>query len=323
MVGAVAGSPGTAPTTWTFNGGGGLTRTISLGTENGLNYIQFRYQGTATQSFLTILPNSATYSSSATQVYSFSAYISLISGTIPNFRLAQLDSAGNLYVTIVSPTATLTRYTATTPALPVGNTTIRPYFDTNALSIGTAYDFTIRIAAPQMELGAYATSYIPTTSASVTRNADVISRGNIFTNGLVTAAGGTWFVDLRNNIARTRDGAFNGVIYLGDSSNAVTGSCFRFWGATSSRFIIQKFISGINTPLFTTTTDNCKIAIKWNGTTADIFQNGVKVVSATAFTATSLNFLGGGAEQLPANINSMALFQNPLTDGQCIALTTL
>jgi hypothetical protein len=325
MVGAVAGSPGTAPTTWTFNGGGGLTRTISLGTENGLNYIQFRYQGTATQSFLTILPNSAPYSSSATQIYSLSPYISLISGTIPNFRLVQLDNAGNSYVTIVSPTATLTRYTATTPALPVGNTTIRPYFDTNALSIGTAYDFTIRIAAPQMELGAYATSYIPTTSASVTRNADVISRGNIFTNGLITASGGTWFVDLRGNAPVIAASSSELSLGIGATSSGYGGAgSLSLWNfnLSSSRIQILKQVGGVFTNLYTTTTDTSKIAIKWNGTTADVFENGVKVVSATSFTPTVMEFFFGSGTRRFLNINSMALFPTPLTDTQCIALTT-
>jgi hypothetical protein len=316
MVGAVAGSPGTAPTTWTFNGGGGLTRTISLGTENGLNYIQFRYQGTATQSFLTILPNSAPYSSSATQIYSLSPYISLISGTIPNFRLVQLDNAGNSYVTIVSPTATLTRYTATTPALPVGNTTIRPYFDTNALSIGTAYDFTIRIAAPQMELGAYATSYIPTTSASVTRNADVISRGNIFTNGLITASGGTWFVDLRNNLSRVRDNGSGIFLYEVLGNNAI----LILSPSGGGRYTIG-IRNATATTFINTTNDNVKLAFKWNGSILNLFVNGVK--NPTNFTFTTLNFNNLDVTAgVPFNINSMALFPTPLTDTQCIALTT-
>jgi hypothetical protein len=175
----------------------------------------------------------------------------------------------------------------------------------------------------QLEAGAYATSYIPTTSASVTRNADVISRGNIFTNGLITASGGTWFVDLRNNIQRTRESSASGVPYLGDSNSAGVGNNFRILGFTASRYLIQKFVAGVATTIYTTTSNTSKIAIKWNGTTADVFENGVKVVTATSFTATALDFLAFRTDQVLFNINSTALFPTPLTDTQCIALTTL
>jgi hypothetical protein len=184
--------------------------------------------------------------------------------------------------------------------------------ETNTLSTS------VFIWGAQLEAGAYATSYIPTTSASVTRNADVISRGNIFTNGLITASGGTWFVDIRNNRVLTRDGAANG-LYLTDATSVGFGFRIKTFG--TARLLIAKVIASAETTLYNTLTDNLKIAIKWNGTTADIFVNGVKVVSATAFTDTAMQLIANNLS-VPFNINSMALFPTPLTDTQCIALTT-
>jgi hypothetical protein len=154
----------------------------------------------------------------------------------------------------------------------------------------------------------------------VTRNADVISRGNIFTNGLITASGGTWFVDLRNNLARTRDAqTFFGV---GDTSVLTTNSIVLIPSVTAGRYLIFKAVGGSFTSLYTTLTDTAKIAIRWNGTNANVFVNGVKVVTNTAFTTTNMQFLNNTGAGNPININSMALFPTALTDTQCIALTT-
>ena len=173
----------------------------------------------------------------------------------------------------------------------------------------------------QVEAGAYATSYIPTTSASVTRNADSISLGNVYTNGLISASGGTWFLELRNNIARVRDTTSR--YGLGDTISTTNNSFSFFHSSASSRIILNKFVAGTPTTLYTTLTDIVKMGIKWNGTTADVFVNGVKVVSATAFPTTVMEYLNMLGSDNPKNINQMALWATPLTDTQLTQLTTL
>ena len=190
----------------------------------------------------------------------------------------------------------------------------------NYISNGNGVDGVFLWGA-QIEAGAYATSFIPTTTASVTRNADSITRNNIFTNGLITAAGGTWFVELRGNVAIQRDSATQGIfINTGTSATIGNGITIRNLGGLVRNSIV-KIISGTATTIYTTTSNTCKIAIKWNGTTADVFENGVKVVSATSFTPTAMQNLIGDGSALTLNLNEMALFPTPLTDTQCIALT--
>jgi hypothetical protein len=150
--------------------------------------------------------------------------------------------------------------------------------------------------------------------------ADSFSRSNIYTNGLITSSGGTWFVELRNNVAYTRDNVGNHLI-LSDTSLT---NFFRLRndGTPNTRLRIQKNVSGVGGDLFLTTTNTVKIAIKWNGTSADLFVNGVKEVSATSFTATQLQDLASNP-QLPAFIQAMALYPTPLSDTDCTTLTTL
>jgi hypothetical protein len=200
---------------------------------------------------------------------------------------------------------------------------VTPFLDLN-VNNGQIYDFTIRIAAPQMELGAYATTFIPTTTAAVTRVADSGTLGNVFTNGLISAAGGTWFVDLASNLALVRSGTTS-PLFIGDNAVGTVGNSINIRNnyTVAQRLSINKAASGSLTELYLTLTDNVKMAIKWNGTTADVFVNGSKVVAATAFTATALEFLGGTGNDVPKYINQSALFPVPLTDEKCIEMTTL
>jgi hypothetical protein len=175
----------------------------------------------------------------------------------------------------------------------------------------------------QLELGAYATTIIPTTTASATRIADSFSRNNIYTNGLITSSGGTWFVELRNNIGYTRDAAAFGLFIDSASGGITNGFSIRQRGTAGDRLSIQKQVAGTQTFLYLTTTNTTKLAIKWNGTTADIFANGTKVVTATSFTPTAMEFLNASIADVPFFIQAMALYPSPLSDTDCTTLTTL
>jgi len=194
---------------------------------------------------------------------------------------------------------------------------IAPIDNFNSTVDGGYLDF----AFAQFETGSYPTTYIPTTSATVTRNSDSFTFSNVFTNNLISSAGGTWFVDFRGNIARVRDAASQ--FWLGDTSSTNLNNAFTFRGqATSARMSINKVVGTTTTQLLTTAADTIKVAIKWNGTTADVFVNGVKVVAATSFTTTNMEFLYGFAADVPKYINSMALYNTPISDAECIQITT-
>lgn len=330
MVGAVAGSPGTAPTGWAFNGGGGLTRTISLGTENGLPYIDFRFQGTATQTFLTILPTPSSTSASATQNWNFSLYAKLVSGTLPSPRLNILASGGTAQTQVITLTSSLQRFDTTFLNLPVGTTNVRPYLDSNTLSIGTAYDFTIRIAAPQLEAGAYATSFIPTTTASVTRNQDVVIKTGV--SSLIGQAQGTLFLEARSfnflgNGAGERisltDGTFNNRVNI----DLFTGG--------SVQMVLANSTTGLNGTITAagaglTNNSKFKIAVAYDGANSRLYVNGTAYTTIVGTIPTFSGQLsvvefnqGNTARPFFGRVEELIVFPTRLSNAQLAQLTTL
>jgi hypothetical protein len=177
----------------------------------------------------------------------------------------------------------------------------------------------------QLEPGANATSYIQTVASAVTRNADVISKTGIYTNELISEIGGTWFLDLSNNIPTSRAAGSTSSIFLNTTTSATLGNGFTIRNVAGGiiRLQIVKIVNGIATTLYLTQDNNVKIAIKWNGLTADIFENGVKVISSTTFTSTDMeNMVVDGTPRI-ISVKSISIFPSPLSDQECINLTTL
>jgi hypothetical protein len=249
--------------------------------------------------------------------------------------LTATSTRGSFYIkTTDGSTQTIYMRGASATNIVVTGTWTRYDFDAGTLT-GTQFGLGLRggqtpinsntvdilVWGAQLEVGAYATSYIPTTSASVTRNVELITRDNVFTNGLISASGGTWFVELRNNSSLTRDASAGGLT-LNTGTLSTAGNGFTIRNATTpSRVAILKVIADVGTSIYTTTTDTTKIAIVWNSTTADVFVNGIKVVDATAFTPTSMEYLIGSGTNVALNVKEMALFSTPLTDDQLELLT--
>ena len=184
MQGTVAGTPGTLPTNWGMGQPAGTTRTVvGKGTENGIDYVDLRINGTTTNTNSVHL-NFDSYIAAATgQKITISAFVRLVAGSWANvtsqrFTLNEFTS-GNVFVTqtfviIAAATATLGRRIGVVTTVGATTAKVSPYISF-IMASGVAVDFTIRIGWPQMELGEFATSPIRTINASVTRSADVIS----------------------------------------------------------------------------------------------------------------------------------------------------
>lgn len=182
-----------------------------------------------------------------------------------------------------------------------------------------------------------ATSYIPTYGTTVTRANEGLALSNLVANNIVSATGGTWFVHIVDNIPITREAATPTDIglFIGDSAAGITNtiSIRRSTSGTLIRSEITKFIGGdITQNIYTTSANEVKLVIKYNIGVAgsfDVFENGVKVVTASAFTGNvPLTYIGTKtsatvSESPFTNIKSMALFNTQLSDAQCLALSTL
>jgi hypothetical protein len=187
MVGAVAGLPGTSPTGWflTASANGISPEIVGTGVEDGIDYVGIRYSGTSTSSGnFSILASTVTAITAATgQSWTGSAYVKLQAGSFSgvtntlqslNGRSAagaSLEST-NLSFTPNSDGLGVQRRTVSRTLANASTVRVSHTIFNCAYASGATIDLTLRIGLPQLELGAFATSVIPTTTTALTRPVD-------------------------------------------------------------------------------------------------------------------------------------------------------
>jgi len=187
----------------------------------------------------------------------------------------------------------------------------------------------IAFAAPQIELGALPTSFIPTTTAAVTRNADAISvTGPV--SGSIGQLSGTIYaeVDIRSFASSLQ----RRIISLRvDGSNVlslemnVAGNGFDFIAA-SGGVSVTASASGITTGIY-------KIAVGYNSVASGtvLYVNGIlrdtKTIAIPNLSAAvfglGVRADGAAGTQLNGRIRAVALYTTRLTNAELAALTSL
>jgi len=222
MVGAVAGTPGTAPTNWILPTATGNISTVSIigtGSEDGIVYSDIRVATTgavnANIQFEYGVP------ASNGQTWTGSSYVKLVGGSLSNIttqiRVEEDDSGGAFLgttdTTFVPTTANLItqRYSSTRTN---NNASAGQERITIRLAFSGAGDITLRIGLPQLEQGAFATSVILTTTAAVTRSADVASITGTAFSGFYNQSEGTVFLGVASsNVTSGR------ILQIGDGTS--------------------------------------------------------------------------------------------------------
>jgi len=329
MQGAVTGTPGTLPTNYSTVTRG-LSRSITnIGTENGVDFIDVRFSGTAniTDQVL-VLPEPVDFIAASTgQTWTSSAYFSIIASPQPpnSYRIGVREQAGTsiLAQTNVefSPTGVLTRVSATRTLSNISTTQVA--FSINfPVTNGQAYDFTIRIGWPQMEQSSVATSPILTTSAAVTRNADVISKTGV--SGFIGQTEGTLYAEV--DFSRPGKTAVRVLELTDDTMNNRILIAF----GSDTTIITRVTTATVEQASFTATVafGILKIAFAYSSAGCVLFVNGINAASNLSATIPLCNKINIGStfanlSQLNDRIRAAAIYTTRLSNTELAALTSL
>ena len=238
-------------------------------------------------------------------------------------------STGELGTVQAGVTATITNYgngwyrcTVTqTASFTVGRLVILTVNANGSTSVTASGTDGLLIWGAQVEAGAYATSYIPTLGAAVTRGADAASKTGI--SSLIGQTEGTLFVDvnLDQRVNQT---------YMVISSGATTTSDYIGFSFRADT-IVYEVVTGsalqASGTLTNSSTGQFKLAIGYKANDFVFYVNGTQIGTDSSGTAPACNdivlYNSTFGQSIPLKYNQTLLFKTRLTNAQLAELTAL
>ena len=291
-------------TTWVTQGGASVTANTTVSPNGGTDADTI----TMTVSAAARVFQAVTMTVSTT--YTMSVWARSASGT-KGFRLSYFDGSSPDLSSDFTATTTWQRfdYRFTTAASHSGEG-VHIY----NLTGGEAGDLIVWGA--QLELGSYATGYIPTTTLAVARSADAVTLASIITNGII--------------------GATTGTILINGKISAVTGNINQIRlsdGTTSNRITINTTSVVAATGGVAQTVTNAitadaggyfdgKVAIRWNGSNVRVYRDGSAIGNANFTAGASLTSFELNGRVETSWIREVIFYDSDLGDTDMATITT-
>lgn len=248
-----------------------------------------------------------------------SAYFNLDSGTVGTVSgptaVAKIENYGNGWYrcsVTYTETGTFGRYRITTAKQ-----------DNEASYLGVVNNG-IYVWGAQYELGAYATSYIPTLAASVTRGADACSKTGI--SSLIGQTEGTMFLDVVAQVDTAEsqdfsisDGTANNRASIRLNNSGLINAIGVFGGSVQFSMGTGAYVTG----------QRYKIALAYKLNDVVLYVNGVQSATDTSATISgTLSRVGfdvntAGTQNVKSRVNQAIVFKNRLPNSELASLTTL
>ena len=239
-------------------------------------------------------------------VYTVSIWVKRITGTGNVFLRAVVNAD-----TLIAVTSDWQRFTATVTST---TTTIRI-----GVKLATSGD-AVAIWGGQVELGSYATSYIPTTTTAVTRTQDNASKTGI--SSLIGQTEGTIFAEfdspqfLSGSYIGISDGTTSNRQIFGFEGASGNSGALRLYGFWT--FIYGTFASG----------EKIKVALAYKNNDFALYVNGTQAGTNSGATISGtlsqFGFNSGASAQIyQGNVYQTELYKERLTNAELATLTTL
>lgn len=292
--------------------------------------------GTTTAAIVTV-PAATIYNSvyfnigstvASSTVYTWTMYIRLGTMVAADFRFAMYDLTNSTFIAVdIVPTITPVSYewrrityTFTTPST---CTSVRPYFYRNN---STGAGGTVQCWGGQLELGSYATSYIPTNGSSVTRAADAFSVATTTRSAdIVTLPALNWFDNAQGTWVIEYDSSNwpnTPLVIKGDNGEYITGRALNSVGTWNGTSEVNTSAIGANVAV------GVVAAVSYNSAGRVVALNGdVPTSGSGAFLNSTVIYLGSvgspGTRAIDGRIRDVSFYPIAVSNTQLQALTRI